>query len=315
MIPIRRPAWTLPAAEVTPERLYLDRRSVMAGLAAGLAAGAAGPVCASTDPAALPRLNGRRTRDLDEALTPLEAVASYNNFYEFGTGKDDPARRAGSLRPSPWTLRVGGLVQRPITLDIDRWIATVGLEERVYRLRCVEGWSMVIPWLGVPFAALARAVEPLASARYVRFTTLADRAQMPGLSSRVLAWPYREGLRIDEAMHPLTLLAVGLYGRRLPNQNGAPVRLVVPWKYGFKSAKSLVAIDFVEQMPITSWVQATPSEYGFFANVNPNVDHPRWSQATERRIGEFRRRRTLPFNGYAGEVAQLYRGMDLRRFY
>ncbi|MFQ3595787.1 MAG: protein-methionine-sulfoxide reductase catalytic subunit MsrP, partial [Sphingomonadaceae bacterium] len=200
-------------------------------------------------------------------------------------------------------------------LDIDRWLARADLEERIYRFRCVEGWSMVIPWVGVPLAALIRTVEPLGSARYVAFRTLADREQMPGLRNPVLEWPYREGLRMDEAMHDLTLLAVGLYGRRLPNQNGAPVRLVVPWKYGFKSIKSITAIDFTETQPQTSWNMATPREYGFYSNVNPDVAHPRWSQARERRIGEFRRRETLPFNGYGEQVAQLYRGMDLRKFF
>jgi sulfoxide reductase catalytic subunit YedY len=212
-------------------------------------------------------------------------------------------------------VKVGGLVQKPVTLDVDTWIAKLSLEERVYRLRCVEGWSMVIPWVGFPLAGLLKSVEPLSNAKYVRFTTLADPAQMPGVRFPALDWPYREGLRIDEAMNPLTLLAVGLYGRRLPNQNGAPLRLVVPWKYGFKSIKSIVAIDFVERQPLTSWNQSQPSEYGFYSNVNPDVDHPRWSQATERRIGEFRKRPTLPFNGYGSEVAALYRGMDLTKFF
>jgi sulfoxide reductase catalytic subunit YedY len=317
---IRRTAgWALPESAATPEALYLDRRALVAGLglSAGMAAGLAmaGPARAGTDPDALQPLKGRRTRTAGDALTDLKAVTSYNNFYEFGTDKADPARHAGSLKPSPWTLKVGGLVKRPFTLDVDQWIAKLPLEERVYRLRCVEGWSMVIPWLGVPFAALARVAEPLGSAKYVRFTTLADKAQMPAIAFPTLDWPYREGLRLDEAMHPLTLLAVGLYGRRLPNQNGAPLRLVVPWKYGFKSAKSIVAIDFVENQPLTAWNQSQPEEYGFYSNVNPAVDHPRWSQATERRIGEFRRRDTLPFNGYADEVAGLYAGMDLRKFY
>jgi sulfoxide reductase catalytic subunit YedY len=308
----RRSDWHLPDADATAEPLHIDRRTLVAGLtAAGLVPTAA--ATASTDVTKLAPLRARRTVATNEKPTPLDAIASYNNFYEFGLDKDDPARNAGRLRPSPWTIRVGGLVKKPLTLDIDRWVTTAGLEERIYRLRCVEGWSMVIPWVGVPLAALIRAVEPLSSARYVRFTTLADRQQMPGLALPVLDWPYREGLRIDEAVHPLSFLAVGLYGRRLPNQNGAPVRLVVPWKYGFKSAKSLVAIDFVERQPLTSWNQSAPREYGFYSNVNPDVDHPRWSQATERRIGEFRRRKTLPFNGYAAEVAGLYRGMDLRR--
>jgi sulfoxide reductase catalytic subunit YedY len=309
----RTPDWHLPEREATPESLYLSRRHLVAGMgAAGLLPVAA---AASTDVAQLARLGGRRTIATDEEPTPLAAVASYNNFYEFGLDKADPARNGDSLRPSPWTVRIAGLVKKPLTLDVDRFLANAPVEERIYRLRCVEGWSMVIPWLGVPFAGIVRAVEPLSSARYVRFTTLADPDRMPGVRFPSLDWPYREGLRMDEAVHPLTLLALGLYGRRLPNQNGAPIRLVVPWKYGFKSAKSIVAIDFVERQPLTSWNQSQPREYGFYSNVNPDVDHPRWSQATERRIGEFRRRKTLPFNGYAAEVAGLYRGMDLKRFY
>ena len=307
----QKPGWAVPDREATPEGLYLSRRHLVAGL--GLSA--AVPGLASTDPAALAPLKAQRTISTTEALTPLAAVTGYNNFYEFGTDKTDPAAYAGSLKPSPWTLRIGGLVKRPFTLDVDQWISKLPLEERVYRLRCVEGWSMVIPWLGVSFAALAKVAEPLGSAKYVRFTTLADPKQMPGVRLPTLDWPYREGLRLDEAMHPLTMLVVGLYGRRLPNQNGAPIRLVVPWKYGFKSAKSIVAIDLVERQPLTSWNQSQPSEYGFYSNVNPDVDHPRWSQATERRIGEFRKRPTLPFNGYGDQVASLYRGMDLRKFY
>jgi len=309
---IRRPDWAIPEAEVTREALWLDRRALMA---AGGAAMLARPASASTDVTALAPLRARPTRALDEPPTPLAAVASYNNFYEFGLDKGDPARNAHSLKPSPWTLTIGGMVARPLTLDVDRLVARLPLEERVYRLRCVEGWSMVIPWIGVPLAAVLAQAEPLASARFVRFTTLADRAQMPGLASGVLDWPYREGLRLDEAMHPLTLFTVGLYGRRLPNQNGAPVRVVVPWKYGFKSAKSIVRIDLVGNQPLTSWAQASPREYGFYSNVNPDVPHPRWSQARERRIGEIRRRPTLMFNGYGSEVAALYRGMDLKRFF
>ncbi|WP_448580539.1 protein-methionine-sulfoxide reductase catalytic subunit MsrP [Thermaurantiacus sp.] len=305
--------FSLPEGEATPEALYLGRRQIVAGMAAAGLLPA--PAFATTDVGKLARLGARRTLDAGEPATPLADVAGYNNFYEFGLDKGDPARRADTLKPSPWTLRIGGLVQKPVTLDVDRFVARAPLEERVYRFRCVEGWSMVIPWVGVPLSALLSVVEPLGSARYVAFRTLADPAQMPGLRSPVLDWPYREGLRLDEAMHPLTLAAVGLYGRRLPNQNGAPIRLVVPWKYGFKSIKSIVAIDFTERQPETSWNMATPGEYGFFSNVNPNVDHPRWSQARERRIGEFRRRDTLLFNGYAADVAGLYRGMDLKRFF
>jgi sulfoxide reductase catalytic subunit YedY len=307
-----KPDWQLSDSRATPEQHYLDRRQLVAGM--GLAA-LGTPLLASTDVTKLAALKSRRTIATSEEPTPIDAVTSYNNFYEFGLDKGDPAENAGTLKPRPWTVRVGGLVQKPITLDVDTWIGKLSLEERVYRLRCVEGWSMVIPWVGFPLAGLLKSVEPLSNAKYVRFTTLADPAQMPGVRFPALDWPYREGLRIDEAMNPLTLLAVGLYGRRLPNQNGAPLRLVVPWKYGFKSIKSIVAIDFVERQPLTSWNQSQPSEYGFYSNVNPDVDHPRWSQATERRIGEFRKRPTLPFNGYGQQVAGLYRGMDLKKFY
>ncbi len=307
-----KPDWHIRASGATPERLYLDRRQIVAGM--GLSA-LASPLLASTDVTKLAPLKARRTIATSEEPTPIDAVTGYNNFYEFGLDKDDPAANAGTLKPRPWTVRVGGLVQKPVTLDVDTWISKLSLEERVYRMRCVEGWSMVIPWIGFPLAGLLKSVEPLSNAKYVRFTTLADPDQMPGTRFPALDWPYREGLRIDEAMNPLTLLAVGLYGRRLPNQNGAPLRLVVPWKYGFKSIKSIVAIDFVERQPLTSWNQSQPSEYGFYSNVNPDVDHPRWSQATERRIGEFRKRPTLPFNGYGEQVAGLYRGMDLKKFY
>ena len=306
------PDWLIAEREATPESLWLNRRQIVAGM--GLA-GLAPPLLAGTDPAQLAPLKSRRTIAVGDEPTPLKAVTGYNNFYEFGLDKSDPSERAGSLRPSPWTVRVGGLVHKPLMLDVDQWIARLSLEERVYRMRCVEGWSMVIPWVGFPLAGLLKAAEPMGSAKYVRFTTLADPKQMPGISLPALDWPYREGLRLDEAMHPLTMLAVGLYGRRLPNQNGAPIRLVVPWKYGFKSAKSIVAIDLVERQPLTSWNQSQPSEYGFYSNVNPDVDHPRWSQATERRIGEFRKRATLPFNGYGEQVASLYRGMDLAKFF
>jgi sulfoxide reductase catalytic subunit YedY len=308
-----KPDWFLPERAATDDSLYLGRRRLIAGMAAaGLLPAAAR---ASTDVTKLAALKSRRTLSLDETLTPLAAVASYNNFYEFGLDKADPAANAHTLKPSPWTLKVGGLVKKPLTIDVDQWIARAPLEERVYRLRCVEGWSMVIPWVGFPLSALLKAAEPLSSAKYVRFTTLADPAQMPGVRFPALDWPYREGLRMDEAANDLAFLAVGLYGRHLPNQNGAPLRLVVPWKYGFKSAKSIVAVDFVERQPLTSWNQSQPSEYGFYSNVNPEVDHPRWSQATERRIGEFRKRKTLPFNGYGEQVAGLYRGMDLAKFY
>jgi sulfoxide reductase catalytic subunit YedY len=267
-----------------------------------------------------PLVAGKSAYVLMEPLTPIEDVTGYNNFYEFGTDKADPARRApGRLKTSPWTVQITGLVQKPFTLDLDDLLKLAPLEERVYRLRCVEGWSMVIPWVGYSLSHLIQRARPLGSAKFVSFVTLADPAQMPGLSSPVLDWPYREGLRMDEARHPLTLLSLGLYGQTLPAQNGAPVRLVVPWKYGFKSAKSIVRIEFLEQEPKTSWMLAAPQEYGFYSNVNPSVPHPRWSQASERRIGEgglfSPRRATLPFNGYADQVEGLYRGMDLRRFF
>jgi sulfoxide reductase catalytic subunit YedY len=249
----------------------------------------------------------------DEETTPFEAASGYNNFYEFGTDKEDPAQNAGSLRPRPWSVRVDGEVAKPGEISLEALLAPHPVEERVYRLRCVEAWSMVIPWRGIPLGALLRRLEPTSRAKYVAFETLHDPAQMPGQRRSVLDWPYREGLRIDEAMHPLALLATGMYGRDLPNQNGAPLRLVVPWKYGFKSIKSIVRISLVEKQPPTAWNQQAPNEYGFYSNVNPAVSHPRWSQASERRIGELRRRPTLLFNGYAEQVAGLYAGMDLQK--
>jgi sulfoxide reductase catalytic subunit YedY len=254
---------------------------------------------------------------MDKKTTYKDAT-SYNNFYEFGTDKADPAETAGSLKTRPWTITIEGEVKKPITLDIDSLLKLAPLEERVYRLRCVEGWSMVIPWIGYSLSNLLKKVEPTGNARFVEFISLADKRQMPGVNSRVLQWPYTEGLRMDEAMHPLSLLALGMYGEVLPNQNGAPVRLVVPWKYGFKSAKSIVKIRLTKDQPRTSWNLSAPDEYGFYSNVNPEVDHPRWSQASERRIGEdgflSRKRKTLMFNGYS-EVASLYSGMDLRKNY
>jgi len=247
-------------------------------------------------------------------------VTSYNNFYEFGTDKSDPAAYASTLQTRPWTISIEGLVKKPLTLDIDALLKLAPIEERIYRLRCVEGWSMVIPWDGYSLSKLIHQVEPLGSAKYVEFISLADRKQMPGVKSNILDWPYREGLRMDEAMNPLTLLTLGLYGEVLPKQNGAPVRIVVPWKYGFKSAKSLVKIRFTEEMPKTSWSQFDSREYGFYSNVNPQVDHPRWSQATERRIGDPKgmfapKIKTQMFNGYADQVASMYAGMDLKKYY
>ena len=254
-----------------------------------------------------------------ERPTSFEDATTYNNYYEFGTDKSDPARHAGSLITRPWTVAVEGEVAKPKTFDVEELLKLAAQEERIYRMRCVEGWSMVIPWVGYPLAELIKRVEPTGNAKFIEFVTLADPKQMPGLRSDVLGWPYVEGLRMDEAMHPLTLLTFGMYGSVLPNQNGAPIRMTVPWKYGFKSGKSIVKIRFTEKQPLTSWGRAGPTEYGFYSNVNPDVDHPRWSQATERRIGEDgflrRKRKTLMFNGYAEQVAQLYAGMDLRKHF
>ncbi|MDP1924812.1 MAG: protein-methionine-sulfoxide reductase catalytic subunit MsrP [Thiobacillus sp.] len=301
-------------SEITPPEIYRERRRFMQGMGA-LAAGAT--LGGASDAQAGARLAGVRASAyrLDEAKTPYKDVTRYNNFYEFGTGKSDPAENAGSLNTRPWTVTVEGEVGKPGVYDIDTLLKLAPLEERVYRMRCVEGWSMVIPWAGFPLRELIRRAAPTGNARYVEFVTLHDPKQMPGQRTRVIDWPYVEGLRLDEAMHPLTLLAVGLYGEVLPNQNGAPIRLVVPWKYGFKSAKSIVRIRLVEKQPLTAWMRAAPEEYGFYSNVNPRVDHPRWSQAKERRIGEFFKRDTLMFNGYAAQVAQLYHGMDLQKFF
>ena len=313
------------ASDVTPRDVYEGRRTLLRGLAAG-AAGVAMAGWASRDalaqvarPGKLAALPGARSAVAGaltmEKLTPYGDATSYNNFYEFGTDKSDPVRAAGTLKPRPWAVSVEGEVKKPKTYDLDELLKLAPMEERIYRLRCVEGWSMVIPWVGYSLAELIKRVEPTGNAKYVEFITLADKTQMPGVRSSVLDWPYVEGLRLDEAMHPLTLLAVGLYGEVMPKQNGAPLRLIVPWKYGFKSAKSIVKIRFVRDMPRSSWMKSAPQEYGFYSNVNPEVPHPRWSQAQERRLGEFLKRKTLPFNGYAEQVAALYAGMDLRRNY
>jgi len=296
------------ASEITPPELFYNRRHFMQ-LSAGLTLAGLLPF----EVLAGDKLENVKTAtdSMTEKLTPFKDVTSYNNFYEFGTGKEDPARYAGSLKTRPWTITVEGEVNKPKVFDIEEILKLAPLEERIYRLRCVEAWSMVIPWAGYPLAELLKRVEPKGNAKFVEFISLHDPEQMPGQKSPTLNWPYREGLRIDEAMHPLTLLALGLYGEVLPNQNGAPIRLVVPWKYGFKSAKSIVKIRLVEKQPITSWMTAGPAEYGFYSNVNPEVDHPRWTQSKERRIGEFLKRPTLPFNGYAEQVAHLYAGMDL----
>ncbi len=334
---IRRRAPTHPgcihplASDITPRAVFEQRRHWLRSLAAGamgpaLATWAARDALAQAAPGTarpgkLAALPGARSTLAGAVVadkpTPYADVASYNNYYEFGTDKSDPARQAHTLRPRPWTVVVEGAVGKPGTYDLDTLLKLAPMEERIYRLRCVEGWSMVVPWVGYSLAELIRRAEPQGHAKFVEFVSLADRAQMPGLRSGVLDWPYVEGLRIDEAMHPLTLLAFGLYGEVLPNQNGAPVRLVVPWKYGFKSAKSIVKIRLVEKQPVSSWERAAPQEYGFYSNVNPAVDHPRWSQATERRIGSdgllARKRPTLMFNGYEAQVASLYAGMDLKK--
>ena len=311
----------IPTSQITPEPVYRARRELVLGLA-GLAASAALPAAAA-DAVVVPvrlieRIEYRRNDRYStaDAMTSFTDVTSYNNFYEFGTGKGDPAEQAHRLRPRPWSVVIDGECEAPGRLTLEDLLRPHSLEERVYRLRCVEAWSMVIPWVGFPLGDLLRRFRPTSRARYVEFTTLLDPAQMPGQRYPVLDWPYVEGLRIDEAMHPLALAVVGLYGEVLPNQNGAPLRLVVPWKYGFKSCKSIVRIRFAEHQPMTSWARSAPREYGFYANVNPDVDHPRWSQKRERRIGSGllqRRQPTLPFNGYAAEVAELYRGMDLAR--
>ncbi|VFR95448.1 Putative sulfite oxidase subunit YedY [plant metagenome] len=315
---------SVPASEITDEAVWRDRRRFVAqaGLvAAGLGLAGWGHRQAFAQSAAGQALPGKANPQfaLMDATTPESDVTTYNNYYEFGTGKGDPARYAGALQTHPWQVSVDGEAGKPRTFAIEDLLKLAPMEERVYRLRCVEGWSMVIPWVGYSLSALLKQVDPTSRAKYVEFVTARQPGNMRGLSSGVLDWPYVEVLRIDEAMHPLTMLVFGVYGKTLPNQNGAPVRLAVPWKYGFKSGKSLVAIRLVEKQPISSWMRAAPHEYGFYANVNPDVPHPRWSQATERRIGEggffAPKRKTLPFNGYAEQVASLYQGMDLRANY
>ena len=311
----------IPYSEITQKRDYMDRRGFLkaAGLAGvGLAAGKLMADMAYPQSAmAATKLQFKKS-DLSthgEELTPLKDITTYNNFYEFGTDKEDPSKEAKNFRTSPWTVSLEGLVKKPQKFDIAAITKLAPLEERVYRMRCVEGWSMVIPWIGIPLSAVIKATDPLPKAKYVAFETLYDPSQMPGQKQGYLQWPYTEGLRMDEAMNQLTILAVGIYGESLPNQDGAPIRLVVPWKYGFKGIKSIVKIKFVENQPATAWNIAAPSEYGFYSNVNPEVDHPRWSQASERRIGEFRRRKTLMFNGYGDFVASMYSGMDLKKNY
>ncbi|MFZ2449968.1 MAG: protein-methionine-sulfoxide reductase catalytic subunit MsrP [Methylovulum miyakonense] len=299
-------------SEITPREHYYDRRRFMQ-MAAG--ASVASLLPESLWAADKLEANPNKAYQLAEEKTPYKDVTGYNNFYEFGTGKGDPAEYAHTLKTRPWTVTVEGEVHKPKTFAIEELLKLAAMEERVYRLRCVEAWSMVIPWIGYPLSELVKQAEPTGNAKFVEFITLDDPMQMPGQRSTVLEWPYNEGLRMDEAMHPLTLLTFGLYGEMLPNQNGAPIRIVVPWKYGFKSAKSIVKIRFTEHQPVSAWMKAGPSEYGFYSNVNPEVDHARWSQAKERRIGDFFKRPTLPFNGYADQVAGLYSGMDLQKYF
>ena len=310
-------------SEITPQTVYEGRRNFMAKLGIGVLAGAT-LTHLPTSQATSARVSREKLAAIktpygnDEKLTSYEDVTTYNNFYEFGTSKSDPSNEAGTLKTHPWTISIEGEVKKPKTVAIEDLFKIAPLEERIYRMRCVEAWSMVVPWVGIPLAKVIEFAQPTANAKYVEFTTLADRQQMPGVNVPVLEWPYLEGLRIDEANNPLAILAVGLYGEVLPNQNGAPLRLIVPWKYGFKGVKSIVKIRFVEKMPVTTWMKAGSNEYGFYANVNPTVDHPRWSQGSEKRIGTgffAKRIKTRLFNGYAEQVAHLYNGMDLHKFF
>ncbi len=301
---IKKPV-AIKASEITPKAIYLKRRRfIQGGMGAALATVLQNNLMAAAN-----------SYSTTEELTSIKDITRYNNFYEFGTSKGAPGIHAGALTTHPWSITVSGACEHPGNYDLDDLIKAAEVEERIYRLRCVEAWSMVIPWQGVPLGKILKRFGPTSKARYVAFRTLVRPAEMPGQRRNILDWPYREGLRMDEAMHPLTLLATGLYGKDLPNQNGAPIRLVVPWKYGFKSIKSIVSIEFTENEPPTTWNQKGADEYGFYANVNPAVDHPRWSQKKERRIGDIFKRPTLPFNGYAEEVASLYAGMDLRKHY
>lgn len=309
----RAESWQEKENSVTSENIYLNRRNVLIG-AGAIGAAAIVPSVLAQPQRSLKTLAARKTDYTPgESPTVEEAITRYNNYYEFGVNKGDPAENAWRLQPTPWSIKVDGLVDKPATYGIEDLIDFNALEERIYRHRCVEAWSMVMPWIGVPLSSVLKKIGPQSGAKYVRFETLADKEQMPGLRWPVLDWPYVEGLRMDEAMHDLAFLVVGLYGKEIPNQNGAPVRLAVPWKYGFKHVKSIVRISLTDTEPKTAWNLSAPREYGFYSNVNPNVDHPRWSQARERRIGEFGRRETLMFNGYGDLVADMYAGMDLRK--
>ena len=318
-----KPSSDIASSEITHKSHYLNRRQFLSTLAMATGASAAGLPSSATFAASNGAAHGRTLANVgksafsvkDEKINSWEDITSYNNFYEFGVDKSDALRNSGRFMTSPWKVSIEGECEKPGVMDLEDVLKGETLEERVYRHRCVEGWSLVIPWVGFPLASLIKKVQPTSRAKFVEFTSAADPKTMPGVRNAILNWPYREGLRIDEAMHPLTLLVVGLYGEVLPAPDGAPLRLAVPWKYGFKHAKSIVRIRFVEKQPINSWQQYAANEYGFYANVNPAVDHPRWSQTTERRIGEFFRRKTLMFNGYADQVQSLYAGMDLRRNY
>jgi methionine sulfoxide reductase catalytic subunit len=314
-----REAADIPSSEITPKSLYLNRRTFMAGVALAGAAAVVGTtlgelVSPSTGVQANAKIDGIQKSSLSttEKITPYKDVTNYNNYYEFSTDKYEPAGLAKNFRTRPWTVTIDGLVSKKQTLDVDAIMKLATPEERIYRHRCVEGWSIVVPWVGFSLNELIKKADPLGKAKYVEFTTLLDPSQMPGQRGRVLDWPYVEGLRMDEALHPLALLCFGMYGEALPNQDGAPLRIVLPWKYGFKSAKAIVKIRFTDKQPVNTWNQSAPNEYGFYSNVNPNVDHPRWSQAKERRLGEFVKRPTLMFNGY-DQVASLYSGMDLKK--
>lgn len=310
---IKRPS-DIASSEITDKETYLNRRQFMQSMAGLAMLPMLNEAHAGYGNAPLKHKKMEQYR-VDEDLTPHRDIISYNNYYEFGTDKYSPAKQAQQLTTDPWSITIAGEVEKPGTYRLEDLMKPHALEERIYRLRCVERWSMVIPWIGFPLADMIKRFQPTSKARFVKFTTLERKSEMSGLRRRVLNWPYVEGLRMDEAMNPLTLLAVGLYGEVMPKQNGAPIRLVVPWKYGFKSIKSIVKIEFVDRQPMSSWEQAAPREYGFYSNVNPQVEHPRWSQKRERRIGEFFKRKTLMFNGYEEQVAHLYKGMDLRKNY
>jgi sulfoxide reductase catalytic subunit YedY len=310
------------SSEITPKSLYLNRRRFLAGAALAGAAtatgfGLRGMISPSTAVLAGTKIDGIKKSPLSttETITPFKDVTNYNNYYEFSTDKEEPAVLAKNFRTRPWKVKIDGLVDKKQELDLDTILKMASPEERIYRHRCVEGWSIVVPWIGFSLSELIKRVNPTSKAKFVEFTTILDLTQMPGQQRHVLDWPYVEGLRMDEALHPLTLLCFGMYGEQLPNQDGAPLRLVVPWKYGFKSAKAIVRIRFTEKQPLNTWQASAPREYGFYSNVNPNVDHPRWSQAKERRLGEFLKRPTLMFNGYADQVASLYNGLDLKQNY